>query len=227
MFTETKILVLFLPDTKWWRIIQMSLTCDTTKPATLFPNDPNFLIESKGIYRISDLSRLTYFKIPESFGVDPFHDLDEGVTLLLIKHVINNVVESGLMTKEGVTNRITDFNFGILDRNYKIFDLRHLSGVQTRNLIVRLNFMLHDIGLDPKVYEAISVMSRITQYCYSFTFTSSAVQQLDEMIHQFLKIWVQDLDQEVTPKCHHMLHYANVILLRNPYYHLCWMRPDY
>lgn len=174
--------------------------------------DRDFLTQSQGVRRVSEIVKLKYINMPSSFGADVFHDIDEGFG----KDFLNEwqkIVLVGGMTREIVTSRMINFDYGPLDQAHKPSDLKHLSGLQVRNLIFRLNFMFADLKdqLPSEIFQASGLLSKIVQIIYSENLNESHLTQLDQFIRKVLTIWTEIFGQRLKPKSHFMLHYAEII----------------
>lgn len=75
------------------------------------------------MYRESALTRLTYFSVPEGFGVDPCHDFEEGYIKYLKKSLFDIVIQKGLCTEDEIKDRIYSFNYGTIDQVHRIKNL--------------------------------------------------------------------------------------------------------
>uniref|UniRef100_A0A336N055 CSON007801 protein n=1 Tax=Culicoides sonorensis TaxID=179676 RepID=A0A336N055_CULSO len=177
-------------------------------------NSPNYFKNTRGIVRKSELSRLRYFSIPTTLGVDPFHDLDEGFGLDYLMSSINFLINNDYLPSEEATiNQIKSFDYGTLDIQYNIKTLKHLSGIQIRNLILRFNFIfghLKDQNNDI-IFIGMSKLSLVMQIVYSSIILEEHIQKLDECIKFLLKTYKEVFLKPLKPKAHFIQHYPEVI----------------
>lgn len=175
----------------------------------------SFLIQSQGIYRRSEFLRLKLFKVPESISCDIFHDIDEGIGKDLFNFMTKLLVDRGIITNDGILERILSFDYGKLDVDHRPSNLKHLSGIQMRNLLLRFNFIFYGLE-DYLFYEASSIMSKIIQIVHSNVVYSKHIDWLQILITRFKTIWHSEWKQVIKPKLHFMDHYPDLIAKIGP-----------
>lgn len=170
----------------------------------------NFLTQTKGVYRKSELCRLRYLKIPESIAVDVFHDIDEGFGKDVFTHMTNLLVQSGQLSEEELSDRILNFDFGILDISMRPTNATHFSGIQMRNLLYRFNFLFYDKA-NYTMFEPTSLVSKILQILHSNRIKASNINILRQLITRLKTIWGVEMSLKFKPKAHFLEHYADII----------------
>lgn len=173
----------------------------------------------KGVYKESELCRLMYCKVPEVIGADIFHDLDEGVTKELIEEAISYLTKCGNITTEEVHSRILGFDYGVLDQDYCPSDMRHLSGLQVRNLALRFNLIFADLITtnNDQLFKLTSHLSTVIQIVYSSKLNQLDLEVLDKQIMELLTT-MQIVFPNVTLKwkSHFLTHYTTFVMKLGP-----------
>lgn len=175
----------------------------------------NFLVQSQGIYRRSELLRLKFFKVPDSISADIFHDIDQGIGKDLFQYTTRFLVTTGNITMDEITNRILSFDFGKLDMDHRPSNINHLSGIQMRNILYRFNFIFSGL-VEYTFFEATSIMSKILQIVHSNIIHTRHIEFLKILITRFKKIWLNEWNQIIKPKLHFMDHYPDLIEKNGP-----------
>lgn len=172
---------------------------------------------------------------------DILHDLYEGVTMLVVKVVLNFIITHNIFTAEFLNERIKNFDYGCADESAKPspnFDdqsLRKiLSGKLKQNasqmhLLVRaLPFLIHDKlrefynnaidAQQSEVEELLQLLSchlRIISLVNLREITTGQIDLLDRLVRQQNRIYHQiRLKHPTFPlpnKLHHLLHYSQMI----------------
>lgn len=179
--------------------------------------DPQFLSSSKGVRFVSELKQCPNLGIPEGLGVDPFHDLEEGVLKDLLRSTLDSFIEQGLMTESNIASRINSFNYET-DSDHKIHDIRHLSGLQIRNLVFRFNFIFSDLRtILPDYFKTISNVVEIMKIVYSSKLNDGHLKKLAEKLKILKETWVRIYRKGGKPKMHNILcHYVDMIKFHGP-----------
>lgn len=180
--------------------------------------DPQFLTQTKGVRFVSELKRLENFGIPEGFGVDPFHDLEEGILKDILRATLGAFVKNGAITETSIESRICGFNYET-DLEHQINDMRHWSGLQTKNLAFRFNFMFSDLRnkVNIKYFEAISLIVEIVKIVYSSELNEDHLQKLRNKLESFKRIWIDVYKKNGKPKLHNLIvHYVDMIRIHGP-----------
>lgn len=175
----------------------------------------NILTQTRGIYHRSELGRLRNFKIPEMMAPDVFHDLDEGFGVDLFNYTLDELINTGVISRADAESRIYNFNYGELDAHHKPFNVRRMSGVQRRNVLLRFNFIFADIA-PPELLEATGLFSRQIQICYSDTVYETTLEELQSIQGQMLDIWHYTYKKHIKPKPHFFLHFVEKIRALGP-----------
>lgn len=165
----------------------------------------------KGVKRKSELCRLKYCNVPEVIGGDVFHDLDEGVAKEIIGEAINYLVRNGDIPLEEAYSRIVGFDFGTIDQAYCPNDMRHLSGLQVRNVALRFNFIFSNLITpdNEKLFELISHLSTVIQIVYSSKINEHNVKVLEKKIMDLLlAMKIVFPNYNLKWKAHFLTHYA-------------------
>lgn len=177
-----------------------------------------YLINTKGILRRSQLSRLKFFQIPANIGCDPFHDLEEGVANDLIKIVLDFLHSNGDISKKDSESRIVNFDYGLLDSAYRPKNITRMSGIQTRNVIHRFNFIFADLVSEDNrnYFEAMTLLSEIMKTVYSNRIEETHIQQLESNVMKLASLWINDFGLKAKPKLHFLLHAGHIIRKLGP-----------
>lgn len=177
------------------------------------PDHPQFLTQTMGVARESELNRLKYFKIPENIGADTFHDLNEGVCLDVIDEAIDILVRTTTLSKDEIISRISSYNYGSIDLEHRPKHIHHLSGIQTVNIVIRFNLIFHDLLLpqNKSIFDLMATLTEILKIVYSTKISQDNLINLNRYVTKFLKIWTIELNLHIKPKMHFMLHYAEII----------------
>lgn len=185
---------------------------------TMNIDDPQFLTQARGVKCRSELSSLNYFKIPENIGADVFHDLNQGICIDAIGEAIECMLQTSSITITDIESRIISFNYGLLDMKHRPRQIKHMSGVQTLNLVYRFNFIFHDIknANNVHIFKLMATLVEIIKIVYSSTIVEPDLQELDQFIKKFLHIWTGLMHKSIKPKSHFLLHYCDVIRRLGP-----------
>lgn len=180
-------------------------------------SDQQFLTQSRGIRFISELRQLKNLGIPEGLGVDPFHDFEEGVLKDLLRSTLDSFIEQGLMTERNIESRISGFNYEI-DSDHRIHDMRHMSGLQIRNLAFRFNFIFSDLRtVLPDYFKTISNVVEIMKIVYSSRLNDGHLKHLAEKVEIFREMWISIYKKKGKPKMHNIVcHYVDMIKFHGP-----------
>lgn len=98
---------------------------------------------------------------------------------------------------------------------YRASNINRMSGIQTRNALLRFNFIFYD-KVEKSLLEATGILSRITQICYSEILFENTLNELDELTSRILEIWHNSYGQNIKPKAHNLLHYSDKKRLLGP-----------
>lgn len=183
--------------------------------------------ETKGIKRISIIADLYYYSIVQSMGFDPFHDIEEGVApiLLGLASYFSYFSSYRILTKENIVIRAKQYDYGTADSHYAPksltvdFSSIKLSGIQTRNLLLRFIFIYGDLENheNSHLFNVIRNLITITKTVYSYEISEQSVVLLEKVVHDFLTgIKTVFETQKIIPKMHFLIHYPNMIRRLGP-----------
>lgn len=141
---------------------------------------------------------------------DVFHDMDEGFGVDLFNYTLDELVNIGVISRADAEGRIYNFNYGQLDAQHKPFNIRRMSGIQRRNVLLRFNFIFHDIA-PPELLEATALFSRQIQICYSDTVYETTLEELQSVQDRMLDIWHFSYGKPIKPKPHFFHHFVEKI----------------
>lgn len=176
--------------------------------------------KSCGIKEKCALHALEYFRWPVNFGMDPMHDLLEGVVPLVIKLILKSAI-SATFSDADINKRISEFNYGpteVADKPTSNFSTSHLNGkaklVQSASqnwLLLRIfPFLFADI-LNAETSELIGSLLQICFLSFTNKMTNTLVSDFKKVLldfHEAFKICFPSL--KAINKVHHIAHYARI-----------------
>lgn len=179
---------------------------------------------AQGYRKYCLLNDLQHFHILDNFSFDIMHDVNEGIVPFFLERFFNHLVDKHKMTVKSITNRVRDFNYGILEkknRPSKLAMQKHNLGQnasQSVCLMIALPFIFHDLrdDLDENVQEAMKSLLQLMQIIYSIELTELDVQRLEFAITNHLISFKRAFNLSLKPKHHHCLHYPDAIRASGP-----------
>lgn len=197
---------------------------DAVKQGTKLPKDC-------GIKKESALAALKYFHITDNNTFDAMHDLLEGVVKMIIKAILNELVnERKSLTDDELNEIITEFEYGIAESrdkpsanfNAKILRSRgnsiNQSAAQTWLLLRAFPFMFNQyLTYNTNFSALISCLLKVTYYALSTKLDYGQIADLDAQIGRFYDLYLTCFpNNSRMNKLHHLSHYAESIRKNGP-----------
>lgn len=184
-----------------------------------------------GILRRSALDCLKYFHFAENLTFDPMHDVLEGLVGMVIKSILNHLINVAKVTTDTEINRrINNFDYGIAEANDKPSgnfcaktlktkgNLINQSASQSWLLLRIFPFITSDFL--PKFSNLSNLLTdllSITFYSFSTSLTTQMLDRLNNTIQQFYEHYQQSFPNKAPMnKVHHIAHYVDVIKQSGP-----------
>lgn len=176
--------------------------------------------KSCGIKEKCALHTLKYFRWPKNFGMDPMHDILEGVVPLVMKNILKSAIGE-VLSDTDINNRISEFNYGpteISSKPSSNFTTSHLrsklklvqSASQNWLLIRVFPFIFADI-LNEDSSELIGSLLQICFLSFSNKMTPTLVSDLKRAVEDFYEAFRKCFPSlKPINKVHHISHYARI-----------------
>ncbi|XP_021703232.1 uncharacterized protein LOC110677037 [Aedes aegypti] len=184
-----------------------------------------------GILRRSALDSLKYFHFTENVSFDPMHDVLEGLVGMVIKSILNHLINvAKVITDTEINRRITNFEYGIAETNDKPSgnfcaknlktkgNLINQSASQSWLLLRIFPFITSDVLQQfPNFSNLIQDLLLITFYSFSTNLTTEMLNCFNNSIQSFYEHFQRSFPNK-TPinKVHHISHYVEVIKQNGP-----------
>jgi hypothetical protein len=188
------------------------------------------LVATKGINFICKLDDLVYFDIIENGTVDPMHDILEGVGPVLMRLIIQELMNAHNLSIEFVNNRIQNFNYDPADKKSKpsVFNLESFSfsASEFHCLLIYFPFIFGDlisVELEKK-WEGVTTLIELTKISFSIKIKTFHVNALKLFISKHLSIMVDEFGINLIPKHHLLTHYSMILAKMGPLYFFSNMR---
>lgn len=192
---------------------------------TSVQND-NLKPKDVGIKKTPSLHLIPYFNIAQNYTFDPMHDLLEGIIGMVLKLILNELVNvRKVITDSAVNKIISSFDYGQPEKrdmpsaNFKASILRGKahkigqSAAQCWTLLRAFPFMFwKQISSIDNYTRIIALLLKITYYSFSYRLTPEMVEDLNETVKAFYDSFKLCFPL-INPinKIHHLAHYKKVI----------------
>lgn len=185
-----------------------------------------------GIKNDCILNELKYFQFPTFGACDIMHDILEGIAQFEIKLFVQELIQTGVVSLEGINARIANFNFGKLEvKNRPSFinlDKKNLNqrAAQMYTLLRFFPLLVGDL-VNKKVlngWRIILLLIEITDLVFSPKINNCQVMYLTELIEEHHSLLIQHYCVNLKPKHHMMTHYPSIIKSEGPLVYLWSMR---
>lgn len=186
------------------------------------------LKETFGINSNCLLNGLKYFHILDNWNFDIMHDLCEGVVPDLLECVFHHLIDSAVITEQGLKNLIASHDYGILNRHSVPSELRigkknnNQSASSSKCLMEHIPLILYTYRNHPKlkeIWKCVTTMLNIMKICYSNTISDTVLSNLEEAVDCHLKNFMECFKKPLKPKQHLLTHYATSIRKVGPLVH--------
>lgn len=141
---------------------------------------------------------------------DLFHDLNEGIVLALLNHMIKKFTPielTALIEKLDYLKASLDLPQIKLDGSKGYLKG---TGVQTMNFFSIFSFInIKFLNNDP-IYEQYIILRKIVNFLINPVVNISDLDQFDKDVSDYLKLHISN-GLSVTPKTHHLIHYSEII----------------
>lgn len=186
-----------------------------------------------GIKTESVLHKLKYFHLSNNYGLDTMHDMSEGVIMMEIKLVLDQLIKKNVITVDLLNKRIHSFQYGFKEvknrpsSNFMLIEIKNIKShkikqksAQVLCLLRVLPFILSDkikhMETDPYM-KLLSYLNEIHKIVNSDTVNRGTLDYLVEITKDH-----HNLFRELFPtvnfinKHHHMEHYAECLHMFGP-----------
>lgn len=187
-----------------------------------------------GIETSCALHNLRYFHLTDNFGLDPMHDLLEGVVPFEIKNVLRYlVVTKKYFSVDLLNSKLNSFQYGYKDRknkpkaNFTLIDLKNSkshkmksSSSQTLCMLRVLPFILEEFiknDIDKQHLDLLIDLIEICKIVGSTEIDRGIIYYFKELIIDHLQDFNQLFPEEnLINKHHHLTHYAKCLVMFGP-----------
>ncbi|XP_048042264.1 uncharacterized protein LOC125265811 isoform X1 [Megalobrama amblycephala] len=193
--------------------------------------DPN-ITSSFGVKRTCLLNDLQYFHICDNYAPDIMHDILEGVGQYEIKLLLEYL--SGVISRQGICNRIYSFNYGYLERKNRPTRVNleqtgngiGLNAIQTFCLIRNIPLIFGDlVDEENKHWHLLLLLLQVINIVFSPVITEGMTYYLKHLIVEHHSLFKELYPHKnLIPKHHYMLHYPRCIRKIGPLVHVWSMR---
>lgn len=199
------------------------------------------LSETFGIANYCVLNDLNFYHIIDNRSQDIMHDIYEGAMPFILHLFFERLIEHKIITAKEIEEKITSFDYGLLERKNKPSKLclskknLNQNASQMHCLMRHIPFIfvyllkLSDESkkrLVHNIWPVIEYMLKIDQIVSSTEITEKDLVNLENYSQEFLKIITNKFKANLIPKLHFITHYANTIRKKGPLVFLQMMRGD-
>ena len=186
-----------------------------------------------GIKRNSILNTLAYFSVSDNFVFDIMHDILEGVAQYEVK-LLFEYLNRNFISNENILQRVYAFNYGFMDKKNRptrinmfcIGNSIGLNASQTLCLIRNLPLIFGDVVPEgDRHWHLLIILLHIINIVFSPCITEGMTVFLQHLIEDHHRLF-KDLypQNNLIPKHHFMIHYAECIRKIGPLLHVWCMR---
>lgn len=188
---------------------------------------------TKGLRRYCVFNDLDHFHMYDNLSVDLMHDIYEGAIPFFLKIWFDSLTNSNLLTMTKIKTKIRDFNYGLLNQNYKPSTIKLDSSHFNQNakqlycLMLHLPFIFMEQKqfLNENLWLAMTHLLQIMQIIHSTRITTDNLKLLKDLIHKHL-LFIKNEGLNLLPKHHFITHYINVIERMGPVIFMWMMRAE-
>lgn len=223
-----------LENSKWATqvdnsMVRTSYTDDLLKYTATLNNNEFDYKETFGIKKDSALNHLNFFQPAQGTTVDPLHDLGEGVIPKDLKKVFSYMKHTMKIREDIIRMHVENHSFGVLDNKHKPANLdinRDNLGQSATQLITLLNNFPHIYGkyfrsdADLKYLRLVATLIKIVQIAFKHKLLQSDINEMNELVSDYLGKLVCLFNQPLSRKHHFLLHYPMVMKRLGPTAHM-------
>lgn len=201
----------------------------------LIKQDPT-LSNTYGVTGESCLSALNSFDVTQGLPPDVMHDLYEGVIPFVMKHVIQHIVSSQLLTLDQLNERLAEFPLRGGDKKSRlpplsraaVFGRTTIKGSAAEKLCFFRFFSLlvgDSVPEGNPAYQVYLELRAIMDIVLAPQVSRGSVAYLKVLIEDFYSAFKETFaDVSIIPKMHYLTHYPSFLLLYGPLSKLSCMR---
>lgn len=178
---------------------------------------------TKGIKRYCLFNNLKYFNIFDNFTIDPMHDHLEGNIPFFLKQMFTYLIKNQITSCSILESKLRDFSYGFLYKKYKpsVLNLKkHSLGQNAKQIhciFIFLPFILYEYKEKMgKFWPALEDLLTIIQIIFSNSISEVNIVKLDNLIEKHLFFIVNELNVDLVPKHHMLVHYPESIRKMGP-----------
>ncbi len=186
-----------------------------------------------GVKHNSILNSLSYYSVSDNFVLDIMHDILEGVAQYEVKLLFGYLNEN-LISNENILQRVYAFNYGFMDKKNRPTRINMfcsgkgigLNASQTLCLIRNLPLIFGEIVPEGDTnWHLLLLLLHIVNIVFSPCITEGMTVFLKHLIEEHHRLFKNLYPQNnLIPKHHFMIHYAESIRQIGPLVHVWSMR---
>lgn len=178
------------------------------------------LKDTHGVVRYCKLNDLNYFSIFKNISVDIMHDLTEGIVPLVLKNLFEFCFDANIFKFEELKIMCNYYSYPKEFQRNKPSSIsmtrQHLgqNSSQTKCLMLNLPFILYKYRVNNvfrEVWICVQQVIRIYQMVHTLKFKKLMLNDLKDLISDFLKNVKEIFKITLTPKLHYLTHYATIL----------------
>ena len=192
-------------------------------------NDPRHSSET-GVRTKACFSLISAYDAVMSLPSDVMHDMLEGIIPVVMKFVLEFLINQNLMTKSDFRHALQSFLFGRNDGKNKpdawIQNTNSsLTASQSLTTFYVLPFIIERfLPQNAEVWELYLILAKICDIVLAPAISQSWISYLDGLVHDFYSLLLRLAPDKVIPKCHFLLHYPRQLLEFGPLRSMWCMR---
>ena len=165
-----------------------------------------------------------------SLPSDVMHDMLEGIIPVVMKLVLEFLINQNLMTKSDFRHALQSFLFGRNDGKNKPdawiqSTNSSLTASQSLTTFYVLPFIIERfLPQNAEVWELYLILAKICDIVLAPAISQSWISYLDGLVHDFYSLLLRLAPDKVIPKCHFLLHYPRQLLEFGPLRSMWCMR---
>lgn len=184
-----------------------------------------------GIVKECALHELKYFHIAINNTFDPMHDLLEGVVKVILKLILNAMVNTKkVLTVDNLNRIISEFDYGITESRDKPSPSFNAAKLKNRTSVINQSaaqiwlllrafpFMFSQfLEFNPRLLTIISCLLKITYYAFSNKLDNEQIDDLEIQIGRLYGLYLTCFPEKPPiNKLHHLCHYPELIRKDGP-----------